>query len=186
MSTCTALIPVQQFTSQQLLDDPPQLLLELFQTRQQAHYWKAQFQRCQRARSRAPTANPGTPSKKSTNWSINSSAKNRRRKTARKPLSSAGGQWKTVTRTTAWQPRPETTISRSSAQNRRYPRPARKPKAMSSVRLALSKLPRNRRLRNDRNRSPGLPPRHPPQAVPPVLSMSSQIPASSPRLRCPN
>ena len=45
MSTCTALIPVQQFTSQQLLDDPPQLLLELFQTRQQAGFWKSQFQR---------------------------------------------------------------------------------------------------------------------------------------------
>ena len=45
MSTCTALVPVQQFTSQELLDDPPQLLRELFQTRQQANYWKAQFQR---------------------------------------------------------------------------------------------------------------------------------------------
>ena len=45
MSTCTALVPVQQFTSQELLDAPPQLLRELFQTRQQANYWKAQFQR---------------------------------------------------------------------------------------------------------------------------------------------
>ena len=45
MSICTALVPVQQSTTEELLQDPAQLLQELFQARQQANYWKAQFQR---------------------------------------------------------------------------------------------------------------------------------------------
>jgi transposase len=45
MSTCSALVPVQQSTREELRQDPAQLFVELFQTRQQANYWKAQFQR---------------------------------------------------------------------------------------------------------------------------------------------
>jgi transposase len=45
MSTCTALVPVQRFTTEELLQNPAHLLQELFQRRQQANYWKAQFQR---------------------------------------------------------------------------------------------------------------------------------------------
>ncbi len=45
MSTCTALVPVQQSTTEQLLENPAQLCQEFFQARQQANYWKAQFQR---------------------------------------------------------------------------------------------------------------------------------------------
>ena len=45
MSTCTAQVSVQQSMTEELLQDPAQLLRELFQARQQANYWKAQFQR---------------------------------------------------------------------------------------------------------------------------------------------
>jgi len=45
MSTCTALVPIERFATEELLQNPAQLLLELFQRRQQANYWKAQFQR---------------------------------------------------------------------------------------------------------------------------------------------
>jgi hypothetical protein len=45
MSSVTALIPAPRLTTDQLLQDPRQLLLEFFQQRQQANYWRTQFQR---------------------------------------------------------------------------------------------------------------------------------------------
>lgn len=45
MSTCTALVPVQHSTTEELLQDPAQLLPAVFQARRQANYWKAHFQR---------------------------------------------------------------------------------------------------------------------------------------------
>jgi len=45
MSIATALTPVSRLATEELLQDPQQLLLELFQQRQQASYWKTQFQR---------------------------------------------------------------------------------------------------------------------------------------------
>ena len=45
MSPCTALVPVLQSTTEELLQDPAHLLRELWETRQQANYWKAQYQR---------------------------------------------------------------------------------------------------------------------------------------------
>jgi len=45
MSTCTALVPVQQSTTEELLQDPAQLMPALFQARRQANYWKAHFLR---------------------------------------------------------------------------------------------------------------------------------------------
>ena len=45
MSTCTALVPVQQPTTEELLQDPARLFSVLFQARQQAGFWKSQFQR---------------------------------------------------------------------------------------------------------------------------------------------
>jgi transposase len=48
MSTCTALVPVERITTEELLANPVRLLCELFQARQQANYWKALFQRGKR------------------------------------------------------------------------------------------------------------------------------------------
>ena len=45
MSTCTALIPVERSTTEELLQNSKQLLPEFFEARRQAKYWKAQFQR---------------------------------------------------------------------------------------------------------------------------------------------
>ena len=45
MSSVTAPIPVPHSAPEELLQDPPQLLAEWLQQRQQAGYWKAQFQR---------------------------------------------------------------------------------------------------------------------------------------------
>lgn len=45
MSSVTAPIHAPRLATEQLLQDPPQLLLELLQQRQQTGYWKAQFQR---------------------------------------------------------------------------------------------------------------------------------------------
>jgi exonuclease VII large subunit len=45
MSTGTALVPTWQSTAEELRQDSAQLLLEVLERRQQAGYWKAQFQR---------------------------------------------------------------------------------------------------------------------------------------------
>jgi hypothetical protein len=66
MSTGTVLVPTRQSTTEELRQDSAQLLLELLEMRQQAGYWKAQFQRSKERE---------TPSRPATRQSLAEAAK---------------------------------------------------------------------------------------------------------------
>ena len=114
----------------------------------------------------------------SNNWNIKSSVKVRKRKTVLMTSSSSGGEKRRRGQqpdNLAPQSRTEEAKPQPSARHRRSPQSARRPKAMSPVRLALPKLSWNRGLRNDRNRCPSPPPRYLPQAIPTGMPMSRQL-----------
>ena len=185
MSTCTALIPVQQFTSQQLLDDPPQLLLELFQTRQQANYWKAQFQRSKEREAKLQQQIRELQAESQTTETSALRQEVGEEKPFRDILVLRRRQWKTPSRpATRQSPRRSGEAHERSAHHRRSPRSARRPKAMSpaaacpiesfpgtedSETIEIDVRAHRRVIRR--------------KAIPTGMPMSRQLPASSPRQR---
>jgi hypothetical protein len=126
MSTSTALISTRQSTTEELRQDSAQLLLELLEMRQQAGYWKAQFQlskeREAKLQRRVEELEAKVKQLEHQLFGKKSEKKNRSEASS----ASGGGGGKRPRGQQVRQSRPEAAKPRASAASRRISRSARR------------------------------------------------------------